>query len=55
MFLSTIKRVNVHTIHHVPKCLSCHKGILVINGRPDCFHDYIYVWPHVIMYMTIDS
>ena len=31
--------------HHgfVPKCMSCHKAIVVITGRAHCFHDYIYI------------
>ena len=29
-------------IHHVPKCMSCHKASVVITGRAHCFHDYIY-------------
>ena len=28
---------------HVPKCMSCHKAIVVITGRAHCFHDYIYI------------
>ena len=32
----------VITIHHVPKCMSCHKAIMVITGRAHCFHDNIY-------------
>ena len=31
------------TVHHVPKCMSCHKAIVVITGRANCFHDYIYI------------
>ena len=31
------------TVHHVPKCMSCHKAIVVITGRVHCFHDYIYI------------
>ena len=30
-------------VHHVPKCMSCHKAIVVITGRAHCFHDYIYI------------
>ena len=30
-------------LHHVPKCMSCHKAIVVITGRAHCFHDYIYI------------
>ena len=29
--------------HHVPKCMSCHKAIVVITGRAHYFHDYIYI------------
>ena len=32
------------TIHHLPKCMSCHKAIVVITGRAHCFHDYIYIY-----------
>ena len=28
---------------HVPKCMSCHKAIVVVTGRAHCFHDYIYI------------
>ena len=31
------------TVHHVPKCMSCHKANMVITGRAHCFHDYIYI------------
>ena len=30
--------------HHVPKCMSCHKAIVVITGRAHCFHDYIHIY-----------
>ena len=30
------------TVHHVPKCMSCRKAIVVITGRAHCFHDYIH-------------
>ena len=30
-------------VHHVPKCMSSHKAIVVITGRAHCFHDYIYI------------
>ena len=33
----------VATVHHVPKCMSCHKAIVVITGRAHCFRDYIYI------------
>ena len=25
------------TVHHVPKCMSCRKAIVVITGRAHCF------------------
>ena len=31
------------TVHHVPKCMSCHKAIAVVTERAHCFHDYIYI------------
>ena len=31
------------TVHHVPKWMSCHKAIVVITGRANYFHDYIYI------------
>ena len=34
---------DVHDVHHVPKCMSWHKAIVVITGRAHCFHDYIYI------------
>ena len=30
------------TVHNVPKCMSCHKAIVVITGRAHCFPDCIY-------------
>ena len=27
----------------MPKCMSCHKAIVVITGRAHCFNDYIYI------------
>ena len=33
--------VATHALEHMmPKCMSCHKAIVVITGRADCFHDY---------------
>ena len=29
------------TVHHVPKCMSCHKAFVVITGRAHCFHSTI--------------
>ena len=33
----------IRTVHHVPKCMSCHKAIVAITGRAHCFHDNIYI------------
>ena len=33
------------TVHHVPKCMSCHKAIVVITGRAHCFHENKYILP----------
>ena len=33
------------TVHHVPKCMSCHKTIVVKTWRAHCFHDFIYIAP----------
>ena len=38
------------TVHHVPKCMSCHKDIVVITERAHCFHDYIYITPILLLY-----
>ena len=27
----------------MPKCMSCHKAIVLITGRAHCFHDNIYI------------
>ena len=35
--------IRTSTVHHVPKCMSCHKAIVVITGRAHCFHDCIYI------------
>ena len=36
------------TVHHVPKCMSCHKAIVVITRRAHCFHDNIYIqWLYI--------
>ena len=30
-------------VHHVPKCMSCHKAIVMITGRAHCFQDNLYI------------
>ena len=43
------------TIHHVPKCMSCHKAIVVRTGRAHCFYDMItyitYIYIHMYIYI----
>ena len=39
--------INTYIIHHVPKCMSCHKAIVVITGRAHCLHDFIYIYIYV--------
>ena len=29
--------------HHVPKCMSCYKAIVVKTGKGNCFHDNICI------------
>ena len=38
------------TVHHVPKCMSCHKAIVVITGRAHCFHDCKYIAPILLLW-----
>ena len=40
---------------HVPKCMSCHKAIVVITGRAHCFHDYIYIYIYIYMVFTTEG
>ena len=34
---------DINHVHHVPKCMSCHKAIVRITGRAHCFHDGTYI------------
>ena len=34
-------------IHHVPKCMICHKAIVAIAGRAHCSHDCIYLYINI--------
>ena len=43
LFGSLVHYQKCVTVHHVPKCMSCHKAIIVITGRAHCFHDNIYI------------
>ena len=37
------------SVNHVPKCMSCHKAVVVITGRVHWFHDYIYITPILLL------
>ena len=40
-----MKKLSVHKIQHVPKCLSCRKAILVMTGDDCwCFHDLMITY-----------
>ena len=40
----------MYTVPHVPKCMSCHKAIVVITGSAHCFHDCIYIYIYIYIY-----
>ena len=40
-------------VHHMSKCMSCHKAIVMITHRAHCIHDYIYVtYVHMYIYVV---
>ena len=39
-FVDSCTWVHEETVHHVPKCMSYHKAIVVITGRAHFFHDF---------------
>ena len=48
-------------VHYLPRCMSCHKAIVVITMRAHCFHDYIFiiscfgmVWALWVLSITYD-
>ena len=44
--------VATHALGHMmPKCMSCHKAIVMITGRTHCFHDNIYIYIYIYIYM----
>ena len=53
MYMKKQDERNICAVHHVPKCMSCHKAIVVITGRAHCFHDYIYIYIYIYMYIYI--
>ena len=36
--------------HDAPKCICCHKALVVIIGRAQCFHYYIYITPILLLW-----
>ena len=40
-------------IHHVPKCVSCHKAIVVITESAHYIYMYIYMYVYVYIYIYI--
>ena len=34
---------DVHHVHHVSKCMICHKAIAMITGMAHYFHDCTYI------------
>ena len=51
MYIRTYISCTYTTVHHVPKCMSCHKAIVVITGRAHCFHDCIYIYIYIYIYI----
>ena len=42
------------TVHHVPKCMSCHKVIVVITGRAQLFsYIYVYIYKYIYIYIYV--
>ena len=37
-------------IHHVPKCMSCYKAIVVVTRGTHCFCDCIYITPILLLW-----
>ena len=46
---SYIMQLMQQTVEHVPKCMSCHKAVVVITGRAHCFHGCIYIAPILLL------
>ena len=40
-------------VYHVPKCMSCHKGMKVITRMAHCFHDCIHVYIYIYIYYSL--
>ena len=50
------------TVHHVPKCMSCHRAIVVITGGHIVFmiiyiymYIYIYIYTYIHIYIYIQQ
>ena len=42
-------RLCIIAVHHVPKCMSCQKAIVVITRRVHCFNDCICITPILLV------
>ena len=38
------------TVHHAPKCMSCHKAIVVITATAHSFYDCMYITPILLLW-----
>ena len=38
------------TVYPVPKCMRCHKAIVMITGKAHCFHYYMYIMPILLLW-----
>ena len=43
----------MYTVPHVPKCMSCHKAIVMITGSAHCFHDCIYIYIYIYIHRRV--
>ena len=51
-------RLSCTNVHHVPKCMNCHKTIVVITGRAHiCIYVYIYIYIYIYIciYMHVHT
>ena len=55
MVISDPRHTECSTVHHVPKCMSCHKAIVVITGGAHCFHDCIYIYVYIYTNLPVNT
>ena len=41
------------TVHHVPKCMTCHRATVVMTGRAHRFHDCMYIYIIILLYILL--